>query len=156
MGASELRVLRMSAAQRLRWWALASAFPIAFVGDLLHLGTLGRPPTGAEIGFAGLCLLMVVPSPVIVLMTFGRLELAPQGFRQTTPLMPRRLVSWIDVDAGLFFPTSLSNVRYVGYSLAPAAQVGRFLAAATQRVIVYGMSAEQQAQLMEEWYRRWT
>jgi hypothetical protein len=33
---------------------------------------------------------------------------------------------------------------------------GTFLAAATRRVIVYGMPAEQQAELMDGWYRRWT
>lgn len=150
------RVLRMSAAQRLRWWALAAVFPLLLVGDLVHLGTLGRPPTGAELGFAGLAVLMALPQLVIVLMTFGRLELTAHGFRQVTPLMPVRPVSWIDVDGGFFFPTAVSNVKFVGYTLTPAAQTGRFLAAATQRVIVYGMPAEEQAALMADWYRRWT
>jgi hypothetical protein len=148
-------VLRMSGPQRLRWWALASLFPLGFLGDVVYLMTLGRPPTEAELGFAGLCLLMALSSPVNVLGTFGRLELTAYGFRQVTPLMPARLVLWIDVEGG-FLPEQISSVKFVSYRLTPAAQArGSFLASATQRVRVYGMDATEQALLMTDWAFRW-
>lgn len=147
-------VLRMSGPQRRRWWALAPLFPLVFLADVVYLVTIGRPPAGAELGFAGLCLLMALPSPVIVLGTFGRLELTAHGFRQVTPLMPSRFVLWIDVDAG-FFPEEIYFVKFVSYQLTPAAQASSFFGSATQRVRVYGMDATEQALLMNDWGRRW-
>jgi len=150
-------VLRMSESQRLRWWALATAFPLVLVGDVIYLATLGRPPTGAELGFAGLCLLSVVPSPVVVLQTLGRLELTAHGFRMVTPLLPSRMVLWLDVDGAGFLPAEVNFVKFVNYRLTAAAQAsGSFLASATQRVRLYGMDATDQAVLMNDWKFRWS
>lgn len=153
-------VLRMSAGQRVRRWALATVFPIVFAGDVVHLLTLGRPPTSAELGFAGLAAICALPSIVVVLATLGRLELGPAGFRQVTPLLPAPLIPWLDV-GGNFFTSEVGYQKFVGYYLTPAAQarvsgLRSLLPGATQRVMVYGMSADQQAELMEEWWRRWS
>lgn len=154
-------VLHMSAGQRVRRLALATVFPIAFVGDLVYLLTLGRPPTSAELGFAGLATMMALPSIVVVLGTFGHLELRPDGFRQVTPLLPAPLVPWLDVD-GEFFTSEVGvgYQKFVAYHLTPAAQarvagLRSLVPGATQRVMVYGMTADRQAELMEEWWRRW-
>lgn len=118
--------------------------------------TLSRPPTAAEFGFAGLCLLITLPSPLIVLGTLGRLELTANGFRQVSPLLPSRLVPWPDVE-GPFVATRVSTVKFVGYRLTAAAQAGgSFFGSAMQRVQVYGMDVAAQASLMDEWRSRWT
>ena len=143
-------VLQMTNRRRLVFAAVA----LLFLGSAAFLLINQQPAFAILASFVGL---------IAAIGLRQRLVLTPRGF-SSRGVLGANVFRWPDVDR--FIVVNQSGVNVVGFLAAPAYVaaadrrsnvLGRLLVGREMRVPTgFGMSAEKQAALMEDWRRRWT